>query len=70
MWAASEAGTYGPGGVALLARVTGLSEGPFAGGWASLSPASGSKRVRCGARVAGDGRSWTAIWMWSGIWIG
>ena len=70
LWAASEAKTYGPGGVALLAGVTGLSEETVRRGWASLSPASGSERVRCAARVAGDGRWWRAIRGWSGIWIG
>ncbi len=51
LWAASEAKAYGPGGVALLAGVSGVAEETVAGGWASWSPASGSERVRLSCRA-------------------
>jgi len=54
LWAASEAKTQGPGGVALLARVTGLSEETVRRGLAELE--SGERLERGQVRRSGGGR--------------
>jgi hypothetical protein len=54
LWAASEAKTHGPGGVALAARVTGLSEESVRRGVAELE--SGERLERGQVRRAGGGR--------------
>jgi hypothetical protein len=54
MWAASEAKTHGPGGVALLARVTGLAEETVRRGLGELE--GGERLERGQVRRAGGGR--------------
>lgn len=54
LWAASEARTHGPGGVALLARVTGLAEETVRRGLVELE--SGERLQRGQVRRAGGGR--------------
>ena len=54
LWAASEAKTHGPGGVALLARVTGLSEETVRRGLAEVE--SGERVERGQVRRSGGGR--------------
>ena len=54
LWAASEAKTYGSGGVALLARVTGLAEETVRRGLAELE--GGERLERGEARRSGGGR--------------
>jgi len=54
VWAASEAKTHGPGGVALLARVTGLSEETVRRGLAELE--GGERLERGQVRRSGGGR--------------
>ena len=54
VWAASEAKTHGPGGVALLARVTGLSEETVRRGVAELG--GGERLERGQVRRSGGGR--------------
>jgi hypothetical protein len=54
LWAASEARAHGPGGVALAARVTGLSEETVRRGVAELE--SGERLERGQVRRAGGGR--------------
>ena len=54
MWAASEAKTYGPGGVALLAGVTGLSEETVRRGLGELE--SGERLGAGQVRRPGGGR--------------
>jgi hypothetical protein len=53
-WAASEAKTHGPGGVALVARVTGLAEETIRRGLGELE--SGERLERGQVRRAGGGR--------------
>ena len=54
LWAASEAKTHGPGGVALLARVTGLSEETVRRGLVEVE--SGERLERGQVRRSGGGR--------------
>lgn len=54
LWAASEGKAHGPGGVALAARVTGLSEETVRRGLAELE--SGERLERGQVRRAGGGR--------------
>jgi Rhodopirellula transposase DDE domain len=54
LWAASEAKAHGPGGVALLARVTGVSDETIRRGLAELE--SGERFERGQVRRAGGGR--------------
>ena len=54
LWAASEAETHGPGGVAVLARVTALSEETIRRGLAELE--SGDRLERGQVRRSGGGR--------------
>jgi hypothetical protein len=54
LWAASEAKTHGPGGVALLARVTGLAEETVRRGLGELE--GGERLERGQVRRAGGGR--------------
>jgi hypothetical protein len=54
LWAASEASAHGPGGVALLARVTGMSEETVRRGLAELE--SGERLEQGQVRRAGGGR--------------
>ena len=54
LWAASEAKTHGPSGVALLARVTGLSEETVRRGLAEVE--SGERVERGQVRRSGGGR--------------
>jgi hypothetical protein len=68
LWAASEARTHGSGGVALVARVTGLAEETVRRGWASLRAGSGLSAGGRGELVAGVGRWWSLILGCSGIW--
>jgi hypothetical protein len=70
LWAASEAKTHGPGGVALLAGVTGLSEETVRRGLRELE--SGEPLEAGQVRRSGGGRRPLAEGdpTWSGIWIG